>query len=284
MQRIPILLLSTLFVCAACKKKNFDSVTQGEFTITSVPTDKPNVFRRTFQKYVNVFGIDIYASRKVENADVFHCANIMAEYLDNDEDGVVDNPEVLEEMKRNQAYMFMFKRMSGPKTLKFMISAPNDRLGQTLFSNETRPEGSSSAGFDATLEEVLHLITHAGYSKVYADELGEHKGSGISNAMDLARGGSFDSPPDNYPSGAWYTYDDGTCAYDCMVAEYFYWALTSILGGQDYPGRLEEINNEWDLNTPALVQSGDPAVYDLMTNPKFKLPTRLPDGNYTPNN
>ena len=50
--------------------------------------------------------------------------------------------------------------------------------------------------------------------------------------MDKARGGQFTEIPNQYPSSAWYTYDDETCDYKCMSTEYIYWALTSILGGQ----------------------------------------------------
>ena len=105
-------------------------------------------------------------------------------------------------------------------------------------------------------------------------------GSLIADAMDVARGGQFITVPASYPAGAWYTYDDTTCAYDCQITEYFYWALTSILGAQDFDGRLEQINDEWQLNTAALVQSRDTQVYSLLTDSQFGLPSSLPDGNY----
>ena len=67
-----------------------------------------------------------------------------------------------------------------------------------------------------------------------------------------------------------------------MVTEYFYWALTSILGAQSYPGRAEEISNEWEAPTRNLVESKDPDVFALLTNPVYKLPSVLPDGVYSP--
>ena len=90
------------------------------------------------------------------------------------------------------------------------------------------------------------------------------------------------SPPSAYPSDSWYHYDDETCDYGCMVTEYFYWALTSILGAQDYPGRAEEISNEWEANTRALVQSKDPDVYSLLTDSAYNLLNILPNGIYSP--
>ena len=135
-------------------------------------------------------------------------------------------------------------------------------------------------GFDATLEEVLHLVTSKGYSEVYPSVFGEYPGSQIGDAMDLARGGQFDAVPASYPAGAWYHYDDWTCDYPCQVTEYFYWALTSILGAQSYPGRCEQILVEWEPCTKELVQQMDPAIYSLLTNPEYKLPTVIPDGTY----
>ena len=98
--------------------------------------------------------------------------------------------------------------------------------------------------------------------------------------MDKARGGQFDDVPSDYPSNTWYTYDDKTCEYNCQVTEYFYWALTSLLGAQDFPGRYDEIGHEWKANTPLLVESMDSEVYNILTDTLYKLPAVLPDGSY----
>ncbi len=65
-----------------------------------------------------------------------------------------------------------------------------------------------------------------------------------------------------------------------MVTEYTYWALTSILGAQAYPGRFEEIKYEWKLNSLEKIKKGDPDVFNILNNSKYKLPTRLPDNTY----
>ena len=90
--------------------------------------------------------------------------------------------------------------------------------------------------------------------------------------QDSPKGGG--KPVSDYPADAWYTYDDKTCDYSCMVTEYFYWGLTSILGAQSYSGRLDDIQHEWDLNTESKVKATDPTLYDLLTDSKYKLPTR----------
>ena len=99
--------------------------------------------------------------------------------------------------------------------------------------------------------------------------------------MDEARGGHFMGVPEHYPLDAQYSYDDETCVYQCQVTEYFYWALTSLLGAQSSPERLARIGDEWRLNTPIKLRAGDPRMYGLLTDPRFKLPTVLPTGSYT---
>jgi len=107
---------------------------------------------------------------------------------------------------------------------------------------------------------------------------GEDAGTSLTNAMDIARGGRFQSVPSPYPGGAWYTYDDQTCDYGCMATEYIYWAMTSVLGAQE--NRAGEIQQEWKLNTKAKVQQMDTAIYQLLTDPQYVFPIVLPDGTY----
>jgi hypothetical protein len=56
---------------------------------------------------VVVFGIDIYAVSSVEDTKLLHAANVMAQYLDNDEDGTVDDQLVLDKMLENKVFMVM---------------------------------------------------------------------------------------------------------------------------------------------------------------------------------
>ncbi len=234
----------------------------------------------SFSKSVSVFGIKILATKNTDDAKVLHAAKVMAQYLDNDEDGKVDNQAVVDKLKSVDATLIMFRDEDEADNFD-EESIGHDHV-QGLFDEETIPsfnKDGSNARFDASLEEVLHLITHEGYSEVYPD-LAEKKGSKLANAMDKARGGYFESPPSNYPAGAWYSYDDDTCEYDCMITEYFYWALTSMMGAQSYSGRLDEIGHEWKLNTLEKVKNGDPDVYAIFTDDQYKLPSVLPDGEY----
>ena len=268
----PLVLI--MLVGASCKK-NKEDIYPGDDPHFKIIVNNDKGMKKYNRKVV-VFGIDIYAASGVEDQKLLHAANVMAQYLDNDEDGVVDNQLVLDKMIEQKAFLFMWKKPGDKK-----LFPPKGREGQDLGNDETHPTYVANGGsgtFDASLEEVLHLITHVGYANAYPEIFGETKGTSIANAMDGARGGQFDEIPDSYPSGAWYTYDDKTCNYSCMVTEYHYWALTSLLGGQE--NRLEEIQQEWKLNTADKLTSQDEAIYQLLTNPVYKCPTVLPDGTY----
>ena len=52
----------------------------------------------------------------------------------------------------------------------------------------------------------------------------------------------------------------------------------SILGAQ--ANRLNEIGDEWILNTAELVESIDTSLFTLLTNQEYTFPTVLPDGTY----
>ena len=70
--------------------------------ISGVSESDENYFKY-FCKTTEVFGIKIYATNKVDNEKMLHAASILAEYLDNDEDGEVDDQEVLASLKNENA-------------------------------------------------------------------------------------------------------------------------------------------------------------------------------------
>ena len=280
MFRSIFLSLVVVLLVSACGSDNSNSRTS---TIT--PGNDPNFAivanadegLKTFNRKVTVFGVDIYAVAKVEDSKLLHAANVLAQYLDNNEDGVVDDQLVLDKMLENKAFLVMW---SSENDLN--IDPPSDRIGQDLGNDETNPNyvaNGKTGRFDASLEEVLHIINNAGHAFAYPDAFGLNIGSDLANAMDVARGGQFLSVPSSYPEMAWYSYDDETCDYDdCQTIEYLYWALTSMLGGQET--RLDEIGHEWKLNTRELVEIKDTSIFELLTDPRYKMPTNLPDGTY----
>jgi len=262
--------LGPLFLLVSCG---------GDVTGPTEPGNDPNFtivahsdagFTSTNRK-VEVLGVPIYAYANVEDVKLLHAANIMAQYLDNDEDGVVDNPALLSALISSNAALYMWKQEGQQGSIN----------AQDLGADESVPawhNNGHTSRFDAALEEIWHVITHSGFANAYPDAFGEDAGTSLTNAMDIARGGRFQSVPSPYPGGAWYTYDDQTCDYGCMATEYIYWAMTSVLGAQE--NRAGEIQQEWKLNTKAKVQQMDTAIYQLLTDPQYVFPIVLPDGTY----
>ena len=232
-----------------------------------------------FPKQDQAFGVKIYATKSVSDEKIVHAKAILSEYLDNDEDGFADNPKVVEVLQKEHASIMIAKNQMDSMKILLLNRGVSEvtSKSQELYASEIH---IGDGAFDGSLEEILHVITHVGYAKAYPETFGEEVGSEIANLMDKARGGQFVKVPKKYPDDAWYTYYDSTADYGTMVTEYFYWALTSILGGQDFEGRYERISGEWQLNTKAKVMEKDPGIYNLLNNEVYKLPKKLPDGKY----
>ncbi|MFT7464667.1 MAG: hypothetical protein ACI9EF_003025 [Pseudohongiellaceae bacterium] len=258
------------------------------FVIETLPESGPrSVFRPGFTRVVDVFGVPVVATANTSDRALLHGAHCLAQYLDNDEDGRIDDERVLAELLNQGAFLAMAEDVDELEDLDVdwaQLAAAGFSLGQDLLGDESHPDGAphrTTAGlpFDAALEEVLHLVSH-GWAAAYPADFSFASGSRLTQAMDLARGGAFRDVPARYDDDAWYHYDDRSCNYECMAAEYFYWTLTSLLGGQAFPGRAEAVSDEWELTTAALLAARDPAIYELLNDPRFALPQQLPDGTY----
>ncbi len=236
-----------------------------------------------FSKEISVFGVTIWATQSVSDIRLLHVGNVLAQYLDNNGDGEPDKTEVSLELSSRNATILMFASQSEAEVFNMQTLPTEITAVQFLLSSETNPnfnpDGINSY-FDKSLEDVLNLITTYGYSNAWPETFGRFYGSKLADAMDSARGGYFPEVPDQYPENAWFTNKDPSFDYETQLSRYFYWALTSKLGAQDYSDRFEEIKDEWQLNTANLVFSEDPQVTEILSNPEFSVPNILPDGNY----
>ena len=232
------------------------------------------LINETFPNQKLVFGVKIIGTENTPSKSIKKASSILKQWLDNDNDGNPDNQVVIESIIQNNGMLIMGKSESDFEdafdTLIEIFEEKNldiDNFEKSivgLISNEPNI---------AYLEETLHLVTQVGYANAYPKIFGEFKGSQISKAMDIARGGYFENTPTSYPKKAWYHYNDKTCDYSCMITEYFYWSLTSLLGAQK--NRFEDISDEWELNTPQKMKK-DVLILKLFDNSKFKIPTTLP--------
>jgi hypothetical protein len=224
-----------------------------------------------FTKYINVFGIRLYGESGISDEKILHGAAILAELLDNDEDGLVDDQALLAQLISIEAFMPFVMSESSVGMDALESNYTGNGWIDILIDDEIHPEGSSATnGFDATLEEMMHLIHTGGLAHVYANTFANtNPSSELRQAMNTAS------------NGGWYIYGPGN-PMDINAQEYIYWGLSSLMGAQDYPGRCSEISNEWTLCTPSQFQNGDLALYNLLIDPQYKMPINRPDGNYCP--
>ena len=132
------------------------------FEISKIPDGKFAPLRKEISQYVDVFGVPVLGTKGTPPEKVRHAAIVLAEYLDNDEDGKPDNPKVLATMVKRDSFLFMTRDERSLDRFDFELFVENDlHHGQGQFGTETNP---GNGEFDATLEEVLHLITHEGYA------------------------------------------------------------------------------------------------------------------------
>lgn len=213
-----------------------------------------------------VFGINIYAASDVKTIKIQHVANVMAQYLDNDQDGVADQPNVLRTLQQRKSALVISNDNANVAELQVNMTA--DYYVQDLRADNINLDWhtNKTGAFDETLKKALQLISASGFAYTYPDIFSEEAGSLLANAMDKARGN-------------WFTYDDQNCNYNCMVSNYFYWSLSSLLGAHE--NRESEISSQWQLNTVAKLRARDPDVVKLLTKDIFKLPKILPNGKYT---
>ena len=238
-----------------------------------------------FTKYVDVLGcFSIYAESTISDAKVLHAAAVAAELLDNNEDGIVDDPLIKAQLISESALMPIFFQDGNAAMNTFGNNYNGNGVSAVLYNDEIDPTQTGHWGDDASVEEIMHTINHVGHTNVYPSVFSLQANSSLlTAAMDVARGGQFMSVPNNYPASAWYHYDDWTCDYECMAIEYIYWAQVSNMGILDDPQTASGIANEWEPYNATLLQSMDVLMYALITDPQYKLPQLAPDGNYCPN-
>ena len=254
------------------------------FTIDSNPNFGDQALA-PFTKYVDVLGcFSIYAESSIPDAKVLHAAAVAAELLDNNEDGIVDDPLIEIQLTNENALMPIFSSEGSSAENIFFNNYNGDGVSAVLYKNEIDPTQTGHWGDDASVEEIMHTINHVGHTNVYPAAFSMQANSSLmSSAMDVARGGQFMSIPNPYPASAWYHYYDWTCDYECMMIEYMYWAIVSYMGILDDAQTAQGIANEWEPYNATLLQSMDVLMYALITDPMYKLPPLAPDGNYCPN-
>ncbi|MFP6572582.1 MAG: serine protease, partial [Vicinamibacterales bacterium] len=267
------------------------------YLTTTHATDRPDLTPKLIpvgdplhgllHKYVNVFGMSILAFEGYPDEMLSHVATITAEYLDNNEDGQVDNPAVNAAIAQNHGTVVLVT-VDGDGGLTEWF-AVRDRpaleyIREVVLIGMHANKGGTQCGPecgelpDSALEHVPEVMQTAGYAKVY-DDLRSEEGSRLALAIDAAKGGATRDVPDSYPDGAWYTPD---YRYEEQFVEYFYHGLGTSLGlyGDTSPGVCADYAAEWKVCTRAELETTDTRMWALLTDEQYKLPTIAPDGVY----
>ena len=253
-----------------------------EFTVLDQHPDFECVSDKMNQ-FINVFGIYVMATHEASREYVLHTANVLAEYIDNDENGTPDDPEVLKYLAENNFVVPVWT--DADTVFRETKCGQNFAWGASMYFDHDQWAigGIEKAGtWDANLEEVWHIVTK-GWGSVYPDAFGVRKPSLLTDALDIARGGYFEhEPPKRYPDSAWYKYYDPTCTYECQAYEYVYWALMANIGALDpeLTDKCENSADEWAICTKSDLKAKDILIYQLLNEKNFNLPTRIPDGSY----
>ena len=253
-----------------------------------------------FTKGISIFGVNILATNGVSEEKLIHAANVMAELIDNDENGEVDNSCVVKKLNELEAFVSMYNEDESEISMESleMLGSESNSIGLSAF--ETTVNYESGDQHDASVEEIFHLITQFGYSKMYPTIFGESNESEslLAKAMDVARGGrqtqltngtwtynNTDCANAGKVGGstnAWYFYEDTTADYASMITEYIYWAVSSNFGMHASESGQQKAQTEWCPNTKEKLQEQDPTIYNLINDPKYKFPIyKMPSANYS---
>jgi len=241
-----------------------------------------------YPKFTEVFGVAVFGHSSISDAKFQHVASVLAEWLDNDEDGCADIPLVVSKMTTTSPKPFTWAEKDNGELTSAQVDAfisAGFEPGSVTYNSELLPSCAGVAATencaDATLEEVLHMVTDKGYMPAFPSTFSTavNSNSLLTAAMDVARGGKFTSIPASYPTSAWFTYNDATCDYRCMATEYVYWGISAYVGS--LAGRKNSIANEWKFSTKAELLAGDVKLSAILQDTSsYRAPSVAPDGKY----
>ena len=269
-----------------------------EVSMLEILSDHPQeCMNKVFNRFINVFGVYVAATEDAPLDYVTHTANVLAQYIDNNEDGIPDDPKVLEILVKERFIVPIWSEKDRETFWECNNHIPDEdhiSMAASMYydGDQWAIGGIEKTGtWDTNLEEVWHIVS-VGWSEAYPEYFGEKFKdeekrnevipSKLLDAMDAARGGQFISIPNSYPADAWYAYYDSTCDYICMAHEYFYWILMSNIDALDpsITSKCSRSSDEWNICTKSELMRKDILAYELLNNYGFNLPTVIPDGSY----
>lgn len=260
---------------------------EGEFVVyNSTDIDYPTIFngyeslRSTLPKYTTVLGIPVLGTASVSDDAVKHAANLLGSYLDNNFDGVADNPTIYAEFNNGLFGIVVYSDSTEETNLTSTLGAFKPNRTFSVLENEMNSYQIDGYNNQRNLvqEKLLKDLLMPMWSSNYAD-LSTTRPSTVTDAMDAARGGyqAGGVPGYNYPPFAWYT-DPNGLSYENLVYEYLYFLISSEAGSNSW--RSATIVSIWDYYSSVLLQVNDEAGYNIVTDQTYIFPTTAPSIDY----
>jgi hypothetical protein len=259
----------------------------GEFTILETDESSLTIFdsfeslTQYFPESVEVFGIPVMRTAAASRAALLHTANLLAGYLDNDYDGVVDDTTMYAEFINGDKGIVVFANSADETVINAALGSWKARTTSVYENEMNNFQGDSVGGNrDVTLERLLrYFIIKQGFSVAYSDTLGYERPTTLTVAMDNARGGfqAGGLPSYNYPPFAWYT-DPTGLNYENLTYEYLYYALSTYAGSNTW--RDADIQNVWQPASPADLLLADSIIIGIIESGDYVFPTTEPVLDY----
>lgn len=206
--------------------------------------------------------VTICATKEVKRAKLVHAANVTAQWLDNDQDGKVDEPRLLPLLKQNKATLLMSARGFSEQAFDKIEPDLENTIGQDLSGEETSPIDRR----DASQEEIHHLIVNAGWQNLAPTVFSDTKAQGSLLYKQWQKAEQQGS----------YSYDDPTCDDRCKTVEFFYLATAAYLGSS-----ADLQSDEMMIKNRRSLKQKLPELVNMMESFDYQYPVHLwPDGNY----
>lgn len=237
----------------------------GEFSTLANPiTGCPGDF---FKKKAVVFGaITICATKHVNIVKLRHAANVAAKWLDNDDNGSVDQQSLLNQISTNNAIVVMSANGFPDTVIDNIDLIYRNSIIIDLASAETNPINMR----DASQEEIHHLIMEAGWIYLYPNIFGYDPSapSRLYTQWQLAERSGY------------YSYNDPSCDGSCKVVEFLYLTTAAYLGSS-----ADLFSNELTLKSRTSLRANLPKVVEIIESVNYNYPRNVwPDGNYNSQN
>ena len=272
--------------------------------------------RNGLTSYVEVFGIRLYMSFDLDEEYLQYAANVLAGYIDNDEDGQVDDEGMLAAVDQTYCRHFYIstyefdKGADGNGGLKAIDSDFRDS-----FCSISRYQSSNSGAFQYSVREELHHGLAKYWDHAYPSVTGAYGSnwnegdSELINALHDAHGNceraadcgptqdctdyscSYSENSCEWIEGSCtgvYHYAEIDCGGSCWTHEGLWHGYATIAGIYDNSYQRSNMSSEWGVFSEDAMKSNADAsmLYRLLTNRApsrsvlgYHFPTRNPRGD-----